>query len=288
MTGTTVALEATSGNGASGSATLATSPRAKRAPCGCTSTFDLERARHAVRGCADARHLAGEGTARERIERHLCGRTRFHAHHVAVGEADAHDPARIRRAHHDHRLAGLHQFAALDHAFEHDAVHRRLDAGEARVEAHGVEVGARQVVRGGQVLHLFFRRDFVEAQLPGALQVPARLFDAFGRLRHRGIHFGALQFGEHLALAHDVTRLDAHRIDDAADLEGKADFVARCEHTHRACLRSHGNAGHRDRTHRGGLRINGVVLLFGAAGAKQGRHGHDGERLPGWHLHIRS
>ncbi len=172
--------------------------------------FHLERARDAVRSRANARHRALESTARECIERHLCDRTRFHAHDVAVGESDAHDPARIRRAHHDHRLAGLHLFAALDHAFEHDAVHRRLDACKARVEAHGVEVGAREVVRGGQVLHLFFRRDFVEAQLPGALQVPASLLDAFGRLRDRGIHFGALQLGEHLALAYYVTRLDVH------------------------------------------------------------------------------
>jgi hypothetical protein len=113
---------------------------------------------------------------------------------------------------------------------QHEALHRRFDAGEARVESNGVEVRAGDAVSRGQVLDLFFGRNLVGLQSSRPLEVAARLLDRLGRLRNRGIDLGAFEHREQLALRDAVAGLHRDLVDHAPGLERESDLVARREH----------------------------------------------------------
>jgi len=165
--------------------------------------FHFERARRTVRGRANPASPLRQRSDPERRRTSLrwcTGSMRTTSRSARPTRTTQPESVEPRRR----RLAGLHQFAAFDHALEHDAVYRCLDACKARVEARGVETGAGDVVPPSSgpapVLPSRLRRGAAAGTFKS--RRPCR---RLGRLRDRGIHFGALQLGEHLAFAHDVT-----------------------------------------------------------------------------------
>ena len=146
-----------------------------------------------------------------------------------------------------------------------------------------LQVGERDVVGGGQVLHLFLRGHFVGAQLAAPLEVAPGLVGGLGGLRDGRIHLGALELRQDLAFAHHVAGIDAHLLDEAADLEAEPDLVARREGADGAGLLRDRGARDRFGPHgcgRRGLRRGRRVGLRPAAAPCQGQRQGGHERQP--------
>ena len=102
-------------------------------------------------------------------------------------------------------------------------------------------------------------------------------------MRDGRIHLGALELRQDLAFAHHVARIDAHLLDEAADLEAEPDLVARCEGADGAGLLRDRGARDRFGPHGRGrrdLRRDCRVGLRPAAAPCQGQRQGGHERQP--------